>query len=233
MHHLDSLLAVYGYWAVLICVTIESTGIPFPGESMLITAGIYAGTTHRLSIWLVIAAAAAGAILGDNFGYLIGREGGYRLLVRHVHHVHLGERKLKLGHYLFMRHGGKMVFFGRFVSVLRTWAAFLAGVGHMDYPRFLAFNAAGGILWASLYGMGSFVLGHNIHRLAGPVGAGIGVMTSILVVVCLLFLWRHERRLEEEAENALPGSLVNYLGMRGQQKQRERRELHRHTPLVS
>src|SRR6266436_2822832 len=121
---LSHLLATYGYWAVLVFVAIESTGIPFPGETMLLIAAIYAGTTHQLSIPLVILAAASGAIIGDNIGFWVGREGRYRLL---------DERKLKLGQYLFLKHGGKVVFFGRFVAVLRAWAAFLAGTNHMSW----------------------------------------------------------------------------------------------------
>jgi membrane protein DedA with SNARE-associated domain len=81
-HDLNHLLATYGYWAVLLFVAIESTGIPFPGETMLLAAAIYAGTTHHLPIAGVVAAAAAGAILGDNLGFAIGHEGGFRLLHR-------------------------------------------------------------------------------------------------------------------------------------------------------
>src|SRR6266498_2085421 len=156
-------LATYGYWAVLVFIAIESTGIPFPGESMLILAAIYAGTTHNLSIPWVITAAATGAILGDNLGFWVGREGGYRLLRRYGHYIRLDERKLKLGQYLFMKHGGKVVFFGRFVAVLRAWAAFLAGTNRMRWPAFLVFNALGGILWAFIYGSGAYFLGRNIH----------------------------------------------------------------------
>ncbi|MFL5628917.1 MAG: DedA family protein [Ktedonobacteraceae bacterium] len=120
---LTHFLTAYGYWAVLFFVAIESAGIPLPGESMLLVAAIYAGTTHRFSIPLVIAAAASGAILGNNLGYWVGREGGYRLLRRYGRYIRLDERKLKLGQYLFRKHGGKVVFFGRFIAVLRTWAA--------------------------------------------------------------------------------------------------------------
>lgn len=125
------LLATYGYWAVLFFVAIESTGIPLPGETMLLVAAIAAGTTHKLSLPLIIGAAACGAILDDNLGFLVGHEGGYRLLRRFGHYIRLDERKLKLGQYLFRKHGGKVVFFGRFVSVLRAWAAFLAGTNRM------------------------------------------------------------------------------------------------------
>ena len=140
------LLATYGYWAVLVFIAIESMGIPFPGETMLLVAAIYAGTTHHLSILLVIVAAASGAILGDNLGFMIGRVGGYRLLRRYGRFIRLDERKLKLGQYLFMKHGGKVVFFGRFVAVLRAWAAFLAGTNRMPWASFLLFKALGALL---------------------------------------------------------------------------------------
>src|SRR6266853_6226342 len=100
---LTHLLASYGYLAVLLFVAIESTGIPFPGETMLLVAAIYAGTTHLLFIPLVIVAAASGAILGDNLGFLIGREGGYRLLRRFGRYLRMDERRLKLGQYLFLK----------------------------------------------------------------------------------------------------------------------------------
>jgi membrane protein DedA with SNARE-associated domain len=140
---LTHFLTAYGYWAVLFFVAIESTGIPLPGESILLVAAIYAGTTHHLSVTLVIAAAASGAILGDNFGYWVGREGGYRLLRRYGRYIRLDERKVKLGQYLFRKHGGKVVFFGRFIAVLRAWTAFLAGTNCMPWGPFLLFNALG------------------------------------------------------------------------------------------
>src|SRR6266567_1599898 len=139
---LTHFLTAYGYWAVLFFVAIESSGIPFPGETMLLVAAIYAGTTHRLAIPLVIAAATLGAILGDNIGYWVGREGGYRLLRRYGHYLHIDERRVKLGQYLFRKHGGKVVFFGRFIAVLRAWAAFLAGTNRMPWGSFLLFTIA-------------------------------------------------------------------------------------------
>lgn len=207
---LTNLLTTYGYWAVLFFVGIESTGIPFPGETMLLVAAIFAGTTHRLLIPLVIVAAASGAILGDNLGFWVGREGGYRLLRRYGRFLRLEERRLKLGQYLFLKHGGKVVFFGRFVAVLRAWAAFLAGTNRMPWPRFLLFNALGGIVWATLYGLGGYFLGDNVHRLTGPVGIIALVLAGVVIVAVLLFLRRNEQRLEDEAERALPGSLEEY-----------------------
>src|SRR5438132_4245793 len=226
------LLATYGYWAVFVFIAIESMGIPFPGETTLLVAAIYAGTTHRLSILLVIVAAASGAILGDNLGFIIGRVGGYRLLRRYGRYIRLDERKLKLGQYLFMKHGGKVVFFGRFVAVLRAWAAFLAGTNRMPWPGFLLFNALGGIVWATLFGLGGYLLGDNVHRLTGPVGAVALVLAVLVIIAFLVFLRRNEHRWEEEAERALPGPLYTYEPRRrGPQDQRRshRKEVGRNT----
>src|ERR1700686_4470148 len=167
MFHFDAsglthLLVTYGYWAVFLFVAIESTGIPFPGETMLLVAAIAAGTTHQLSIAWVIVAAASGAILGDNLGFWLGRAGGYPLLRRYGRYLHVEERRLKLGQYLFLKHGGKVVFFGRFVAVLRAWAAFLAGTNRMPWAPFLLYNALGGIMWATLYGLGGYFFGDNV-----------------------------------------------------------------------
>lgn len=207
---LQHFLSTYGYWAVLVFVAIESTGIPFPGETMLLIAAIDAGITHHLSILLVIVAAASGAILGDNLGFWVGREGGFRLLRRYGRYIHLNESRLKLGLYLFRKHGGKVVFFGRFVAVLRAWAAFLAGTNRMPWPRFLLFNALGGIIWATIYGLGGYFLGDNIHRLTGPVGIIFIVLAVLIIIAFVVFVSRNERRLEEEAEKALPGPLDAY-----------------------
>jgi len=207
---LTHLLTTYGYWAVLVFVAIESIGIPFPGETMLLVAAIYAGRTHHLFLPLVIAAAATGAIMGDNIGFWIGREGGYRLLRRYGRYIRLEERRLKLGQYLFLKHGGKVVFFGRFVAVLRAFAAFLAGTNRMPWPRFLLFNATGGMVWATLFGLGGYFLGDNIHRLTGTIGTIAIVLAALLIIGFLLFLRRNEHRLEDEAERAIPGSLDEY-----------------------
>lgn len=201
-------IAQYGYGVVALAVGIESIGIPFPGETMLIAAAIYAGTTHHLDISLIILAASAGAIIGDSVGFWIGRELGYRFLLRYGHYIRVTEPRIKLGQYLFLRHGGKVVFFGRFVAVLRALAAFLAGANRMPWPRFLVFNASGGIVWSTLYGLGAYYLGQQIERVLGPVGLALLAIAIVLVVIGLVLLRRHEKRLEAEAERALPGPLV-------------------------
>jgi membrane protein DedA with SNARE-associated domain len=204
---MTSLVAQYGYLAVFAIIGLESFGIPLPGETTLIAAAIYAGATHRLSIVGIILAAIAGAILGDNLGYLIGHQGGYRLLVRYGRYIRFNEPRIKLARYLFMRFGGQVVFFGRFVAVLRAYAAFLAGTSRMRWRTFLLFNAAGGVVWASVYGTAAYFLGASIQRISGPLGIGFAIAGSAAIVAGAIFVRREEGRLTIEAEKALPGPL--------------------------
>jgi membrane protein DedA with SNARE-associated domain len=211
---MTSLVARYGYVAVLVVVGLESLGIPLPGETTLIAAAIYAGATHNLSIAGVIPAAIAGAILGDNIGYLLGHWGGYRLLVRFGPYIRLDQAKVKIARYLFLRHGGKVVFFGRFVSVLRAWAAFLAGTTRMRWPRFVFFNATGAIVWASIYGSAAYLLGTQVERLSRPVAIVLGIAGVIVIVAVGVLVRRNERYLQAAAEQAFPGPLEGYPGGR-------------------
>jgi membrane protein DedA with SNARE-associated domain len=213
-HELNQLVSAYGYWAVMLFVGIESIGIPFPGETMLLAAAIYAGTTHNLDIALVIAAASAGAVLGDNIGFWFGREFGYELVLRYGQYIHLDQAKMKLGMYLFLKHGGKVVFFGRFVAVLRTFAALLAGVNQMDWRRFLAFNLAGGVAWATILGVAGFIFGRQARHLLGAAGLVILFVAAILLVAAFIAVRRNQRRLEAEAERVFPGALAHHIGRR-------------------
>lgn len=204
-HQLVHLVATYGYWAVLLVVAIESMGVPVPGETTLLAASVYAGATHRLEVALVIGAAAAGAILGDNLGFLLGRSGGSRLLHRYGKYVRLDERRLRLGQYLFQRHGGKVVFFGRFVAVLRAWAAFLAGAHRMSWRRFLVFNTAGGIVWATLMGLTGYAFGSTVLGLGGLIAAASTALAVLVMAAILFVLHRNEQRLQRAADRALDG----------------------------
>ena len=188
-------------------IGLESFGIPLPGETTLIAAAIYAGATHRLNIVGIILAAIAGAILGDNTGYLIGHQGGYRLLVRFGSYIRFDQSRIKLAQYLFMRFGGQVVFFGRFVAVLRAYAAFLAGTSRMRWRTFLLFNAAGGIVWASVYGTAAYFLGASIQRISGPLGIAFAIAGAAGIIAGAIFVRRGEGRLTVEAEKALPGPL--------------------------
>jgi len=205
---IPALIASYGYGLILVMVMLESLGLPLPGETTLITASLYAGATHDLTLAGIIAAAVAGAVIGDNIGFWIGEKVGYRLLVRFGPRLHITPAKIKLGQYLFMGHGGKVVFFGRFVAVLRALAAFLAGANKMPWARFFAFNVAGGIVWATLYACGAYALGTRIHAVAGPVGFASLLLAVSFVVWLFVFMRRNEARLEQEAERAIPGPLT-------------------------
>ena len=207
----DSTLAdtigTYGAWIVGGTVAVESMGIPVPGETILVTAAVYAGTTGELSVAHVILAAMIGAIAGDNVGFWIGRTVGFRWVVRHRSRLRLTTRRLKLGQYLFLRHGGKVVFFGRFVAVLRVLAALLAGLNCMNWWRFLLFNALGGIVWAGAYGLGAYAFGETLTSALSRIGLIVGVAAAVAVVAALVIARRFERRLEDAAERALPGPL--------------------------
>jgi membrane protein DedA with SNARE-associated domain len=206
--NLSHLIASYGYWAVFVLVGAESLGIPLPGETALITAGIYAGHTHRLSPWLIFAVAAAGAIIGDNIGYWIGDKGGYRLARRYGPKLRLDERKLKIARYLFDTHGGKVVFFGRFVSILRTYAAFLAGTSKMAWRRFVVANASGGIVWAGIYTLAAYLAGAALQRVSGTISWALLGAAVVAVVTVLVLSRRQIGRLAVRAEAAYPGPLT-------------------------
>jgi len=205
---MHDLIQAYGLWVLFIVVTLESMGVPMPGETALVTTALYAGSTHQIDIISVVLVAAAGAIIGDNIGYLIGRSIQLRLLVRYGRYIRLDQARLKVGQYLFRRHGGKIVFFGRFVAFLRTFAAVLAGANRMPWPHFLLMNALGGLCWASLFGGGAYLFGEQITRVAGPVSFLLLVVAIGLVAAGIVFFRRHERELEQRAEAALPGPLV-------------------------
>src|SRR4051812_5899748 len=188
-------LLAYGYAGVFLVVALESLALPVPGETVLVTAAIYAGKTHGLRIDLLVVTAAIAVIAGGSAGFLLGRLGGYPLLRRYHRYLHLDEPKIRLGQYLFVRYGGRVVFFGRFVALLRAFAAFLAGVNRMGVSRFLLFHAVGAVVWAGLFGYGGYVLGDQIERFSRTAGLAIGAATACAVVVGIVFMRRNYRRL--------------------------------------
>lgn len=202
-HWIDS----YGYEAIFLLVALESIGVPLPGETAVITGALYAATTHRLNIAIVITVASLAAIIGDNIGFAIGRWGGYRLLRRYGKYIRFDERRLKIGRYIFLRHGGKVVFFGRFVAVLRTYAAFLAGTNRMSWRRFLVFNAAGGITWATGIGLAYYYIGNTVKHVRGPLDIVLGAVAVVVIIGFFIYLRRAEERYAARAEREFPGPL--------------------------
>lgn len=190
------LVETYGYWFLFGLVAIESFGIPLPGETALVTAAAYAAL-GRLNIGFVIVAAASGAIVGDNAGYWLGRKGGLALVHRFGRHVGLTEAKLEKAHGFFERHGAKTVFFGRFIALLRSWAAVLSGVACMPYATFTLYNALGGIVWASIFGWLGYAFGRNLpslERYVGQLSVALVLLAALAVVVYIVLrIFRHYR----------------------------------------
>jgi membrane protein DedA with SNARE-associated domain len=179
---LQQLLITYGYGAVALVVMGESLGLPLPGETLLLLGAAYAGAGY-LEVWGIIVAAAVGAIVGDTLGYELGRWGGRALLERYGPVLHLKAQHLARAEAFFARYGAKTVFVGRFIAVLRTYSALLAGIYRLPYRRFLLFNAAGGLLWALTFGWLGAAFGSQsplIERWAGRAGL---LMLGLLVLV--------------------------------------------------
>jgi membrane protein DedA with SNARE-associated domain len=204
---LKNALTTLGYPAVALFIMIESSGIPFPGETMLLLASFYAGTTGQLNIVWVLVACAIGAILGDNLGYLAGRYGGRPFALRFGKYLFLKEHHLDQAEKFFIKHGDKTVFFGRFVAVLRAWAAFLAGVNRMRWSKFLAYNAAGGICWTVIMGLFGYfagkIVGNNFDKIES-LGQGLGFAALAIVVLPVIYFivrarLRKRRQLREAA----------------------------------
>jgi membrane-associated protein len=191
-----------GYPLLFLLIAIETMGIPLPGETALITAGVVA-SRGRLHIEIVIALAATAAILGDNVGFALGRRLGRRLLSApgplHRHRL----RVLSVGEPFFDRHGPKAVFLGRWVTGLRITAAWLAGANRMRWPVFVFWNALGGIAWAASVGLLSYYLGHTAERFLKASGlVALGAVVLAGGVLALVLRWRRERG-EDAVEKVL------------------------------
>jgi membrane protein DedA with SNARE-associated domain len=179
-----------GYSVVFALLAIETMGIPVPGETALIAAALLAHD-GKMDIATLIVVASAAAILGDNVGFAIGRKGGRRLFVMAGPFHRQRLEALAVGEPFFARHGPKAVFLGRWVAGLRIASAWLAGMNKMPWPRFLFWNALGGICWATSIGLGVYIAGHAFEKVLGVGGliAG-GVVGGALVG---FFAWRHMR----------------------------------------
>jgi len=203
------LVVTYGPLLITLMIALECLAFPFiPGEPVLIAAAIYAGTAHHdLHIGVVILAGIAGAILGNVLGYAVGRRFGIRLMLRYGPRIGLTESRVKIGRYLFLRHGFKVVIIARFMTLLRSFAGILAGANQMPWTPFLMATVIGAVLWNGLYGLAAYYLGRQIHRLEGPVGIAI----VVAIVAAAFFIGRSVARREDElraeAERLFPGPL--------------------------
>ncbi|HXD53620.1 MAG TPA: DedA family protein [Solirubrobacteraceae bacterium] len=195
--NVEHLVETAGYPLLFVIVMSESSGLPVPGETGLITAAVLA-SQGNLKIALVIPLAAAGAIVGDNIGYLIGRKGGRWILDRPGRFATQRRQVLLIGEPFFERHGPKAVFFGRFLLGLRVWASWLAGATRMHWRSFVIWNALGGIVWATAIGLIAYFLGHSASNAIQAFGL-YGLAAVALAVVSFLLMHRRRKRANASA----------------------------------
>jgi membrane protein DedA with SNARE-associated domain len=207
MPSIAHLIHVYGLLVVAGLIGLECVGLPFPGETVLIVASAIAGTKHDLNIVSVILTAGGASIIGRTIGYVIGREFGYWLLLRYGRYLWITESRIKLGQYLFLRHGGKIILLAQFVPGLRSIAGILAGANRMPWQRFMLANIIGAFLWATFYGLTVYSLGRRVEQWSGWVVLVFAIVVLIFIVIAAAFVRRNEAQLITEAEKALPGPL--------------------------
>ena len=197
---MTSLVQHYGLLVLFLLIAAESAGLPLPGETALIAAGVLA-SQGDLNIAAVIAVAAVAAIVGDNVGYWLGRVGGRKLLTRWGWLQRHASRVLPWSERFFARHGGKTIFLARFFAVLRVTAAFIAGVSRMHWWQFFLWNAAGGICWALGVGLVAYYAGHAAADAINRYGLIAGAVIAGLLVagIVAMQLWRR-RMLRAESE---------------------------------
>jgi membrane protein DedA with SNARE-associated domain len=187
----------HGLPLLFVVVMLESFGLPLPGETALIAFGVLSSQGHYDIVW-VIAITAAAAIIGDNLGYwVIGRWLGPKLLRRRRVRRY-ADKYLPRAERMMQRHGGKTVFFGRFIAILRFTAAWLAGLGRMEWWRFLFWNAAGGIVWATAVALVAYYGGKAAAEAIARYGALGAAAVVVLFVIGWFVLHRATKRLEEK-----------------------------------
>jgi membrane protein DedA with SNARE-associated domain len=202
-HFLDQLIVHHGPALLFLIVALESAGLPIPGETTLVAAGVLA-SQGKMNIAVVIVAAAAGAIIGDNVGYWIGRTGGRGLLERWGPVKRFSERVLPPAERFFERHGPKTVFFARFIAGLRVTGAWMAGISRMDWGKFLMWNALGGIVWATAVGLIAYYFGRAVANAIAQYGlwGALGVVGVAVVAYLVFHFFIKKRVFNEEAEEA-------------------------------
>ena len=186
----------YGLWFLFGIVCLESAGLWVPGETALIAAGVYASKGH-LSITAVIVIAAVAAIIGDNIGYWLGREGGRRLIYRYAWLKRQADRVMPPAERFFEKHGPKAVFFARFFGGVRVTGAWMAGITRMSWWKFLLWNALGGIVWATGVGLVAFYAGKAVADAIARYGAYGGIAIGVVVVLGIVAVHLVRQRAEQ------------------------------------
>jgi membrane protein DedA with SNARE-associated domain len=207
LNSLSSPLSHYGLWAVALLVLVEDFGIPVPGETVLIAASIYAGS-GRLNVVAVGLVGFAAAVVGDNIGYAIGRFGGRALVERWGKYVFITPERLDKAERFFENHGGKIITIARFIEGLRQANGLIAGITHMHWLKFVAFNALGAALWVGTWVSIGYFAGQHITTIYNAITqyslyAAIAAVVLIVVFVGLRVRKRRHAKLstaEAEAE---------------------------------
>jgi membrane protein DedA with SNARE-associated domain len=196
-------VALYGIWLVATFIALESVGFPLPAEAALITAGVFAGSTNGIDIWLLIGVGTLAAICGEIVGFWIGRTSGYKLLSRYGVHLGLTEERAKIGRWLFQRYGSRFVFVARFLPFLRNIAAVLAGTHCMPQRDFYLSSWTAAAIWIMGYGLGAYWFGSIVIKLASPAAIATSVAAAVIVLSIPAIILRYEKRLLAMAELGL------------------------------
>jgi membrane-associated protein len=183
----------YGYWAVGLALLLENTGIPVPGETILLLASFLAYSQHELQLQWIIVVATVAATLGDNLGFTLGYNGGRRLLERYQSFFRIQKQTLAKGERLFSRYGAVTVFFARFVFGMRIIAGPMAGVLRMPWRKFLVYNFLGALVWVTVISGAGYLFGRHWERLQENVKRFDLVAAVCLVFILALLWWRNRR----------------------------------------
>ena len=187
MDRILSLISHYGYLVILFGVMAESTGVPLPGETILLASGLLVQQGH-LDLGAAIAFGILGAVIGDQIGYWVGREGGRPFVLRWGRYLFITPERLARAEVFFYRHGGKAVFLARFFSGLRVFGALVAGISRMRWATFLLYNALGGAVWATAVVLLGYFLGSSIGLVERWLGRATLVLASVVALVVASYL---------------------------------------------
>ena len=198
--HLSTLVADYGYLATFVTVALASSGIPLPAGELLIAAAVYASHTHRLDLPILLIVGSAGAAIGGAVGYAVGRLLGATALERYGRFVGLDAAKVRLGRYLFVMHGGKIVFFLRFIALVGPFGGVLAGANRMALGRFALFNILGATAWTVVFGAGGYLFGSMFEAVGRTAGVAAVIVTLAVLGAAALYIHRRGAELQASAD---------------------------------
>jgi membrane protein DedA with SNARE-associated domain len=203
---LTEFISHYGIWLVAAFIALETIGLPFPAEAALMAAAVFAATTHGFNIWFLSPAGILAAIIGNIAGFWIGSRFGHHLLTQYGPSVGLTQDRIKIGQWLFLRHGGKFVFAARFLPFLRNMAAILAGANEMPQRKFFFSSTIAAVIWVVGYVLGAYSLGEAFTKVATPAAVLLAFVAAVIILGIPVLVMRYEKRPLERAELELPKS---------------------------